>query len=388
MTKLWNEITREDVIKAIEIFDATHKPFPLPRNTFLIYNKKKYPAKHIRGLAYVIATKQEISKTEYNGGEETVRFFIRLGFQVEYHKNTIKSRLSQNTASEDKIANESDISIPRRSWSAVSQKNALQRLLQEHYGQIETEKKFEWLRTPNQNNLPSEYLEIVSALLNYRQHEGFKKSNYPLSCDMVIEKHKLIIEYDETQHFSKAREITLDNYPESITLHYSKESWMEACDRINAKDNDPIDRDERRAFYDTVRDIEADRNGYKLIRIKHGDFNWEEPGAGIHLKNLLSFKPIVKSIPEGKHKIARLIVTGQDYDEHGNPYINRLTALIEKFVFKCHGKQLFEYLVTPGGFLTFTFPPSIRHGISIPFAEKHLIPVLQQEADRTINSFF
>jgi len=64
MNKLWNEITREDVIKAIEIFDATHKPFPLPRNTFLIYNNKKYPAKHIRGLAYVIATKQEISKTE------------------------------------------------------------------------------------------------------------------------------------------------------------------------------------------------------------------------------------------------------------------------------------------------------------------------------------
>ena len=208
MNKLWNEITREDVIKAIEIFDATYKPFPLPRNTFLIYNKKKYPAKHIRGLAYVIATKQEISKTEFSGGEETVRFFIRLGFQVEYQKNTIKSRLSQDTASEDKIANESDISIPRRSWSAVSQKNALQRLLQEHYGQIETEKKFVWLRTPDQNNLPSEYVAIVSALSNYRQHEGFKKSNYPLSCDMVIEKHKLIIEYDENQHFSKARKIT------------------------------------------------------------------------------------------------------------------------------------------------------------------------------------
>jgi len=388
MNKLWNEITREDVIKAIELFDASNKPYPEPRNTFLIYNNKKYPAKHIRGLAYVIATKQEISKTEFSGGEETVRFFIRLGFQVEYQKNTIKSRLSQNTASEDKIANESDISIPRRSWSAVSQKNALRRLLQEHYGQIETEKKFVWLRTPDQDNLPSEYVEIVTALSNYRQHEGFKKSNYPLSCDMVIEKHKLIIEYDETQHFSKAREITLDHYPSNVQLYYSKESWIEACKRINAKDNDPIDRDERRAYYDTVRDIEANRNGYKLVRIKHGDFNWEEPGAGIHLKDLLSFKPIVKSIPEGKHKIARLIVTGQDYDEHGNPYINRLTALIEKFVFKYHGKQLFEYLVTPGGFLTFTFPPSIRHGISIPFAEKHLIPVLQQEADRTINSFF
>ena len=65
-----------------------------------------------------------------------------------------------------------------------------------------------------------------------------------------------------------------------------------------------------------------------------------------------------------------------------------MNTLIEEFVFKYHGSQKFEFLITPGGFLTFTFPPSIRHGISIPFAEKHLIPVLQREADRTINSFF
>jgi len=387
MNKLWNEITREDVIKAIEIFDATHKPFPLPRNTFLIYNKKKYPAKHIRGLAYYIANKQEISKQEFSGGEETVRFLTRLGFHVEYQKNTIKSRLSQNTASEGKIVNKPDRSLPRRSLSAVSQKNALQRLLQKNYGQIETEKKFEWLRTPDQNNLPSEYVEIVTALSNYRQNQGFKKSNYPLSCDMVVEKQKLIIEYDERQHFSKARRITLVNYPAKIQLHYSKEKWIAACERINAKDNNPIDRDEIRAYYDTVRDIEANRNGYKLVRIKHGDFNWEEPGAEIHLKNMLSFKSKKNDTPAGKHKIARLIVTGKDYDEHGNPYISRLNTLIEEFVFKYHGSQKFEFLITPGGFLTFIFPPNIRHGISIPYAEKHLITSLQQEADKTINNF-
>ena len=387
MNKLWNEITREDVIKAIEIFDATHKPFPLPRNTFLIYNKKKYPAKHIRGLAYYIANKQEISKQEFSGGEETVRFLTRLGFHVEYQKNTIKSRLSQNTASEGKIVNKPDRSLPRRSLSAVSQKNALQRLLQKNYGQIETEKKFEWLRTPDQNNLPSEYVEIVTALSNYRQNQGFKKSNYPLSCDMVVEKQKLIIEYDERQHFSKARRITLVNYPAKIQLHYSKEKWIAACERINAKDNNPIDRDEIRAYYDTVRDIEANRNGYKLVRIKHGDFNWEEPGAEIHLKNMLSFKSKKNDTPACKHKIARLIVTGKDYDEHGNPYISRLNTLIEEFVFKYHGSQKFEFLITPGGFLTFIFPPNIRHGISIPYAEKHLITSLQQEADKTINNF-
>ena len=387
MDTIWDKITRGDVIKAIQLFDTTNKSYPESRNTFLIFNNNKYPAKHIRGLAYFIANKQEISKQDFSGGKETADFFTKLGFQVEYHKNIIKSKLSHNAAPESKIVTKQSKSLPNRSLSAVSQKNALQRLLQKNYGNIETEKKFDWLRTPDQNNLPSEYVEIVEALSAYRHYEGFKKSKILLSCDMVVEKQKLIIEYDEKQHFSKARRITLEHYPENIHLHYSKESWLEACKRINAKDNDPIDRDERRAFYDTVRDIEAHRNGYTLLRIKHGNFNWEEPGAGTHLKNLLSFKPTVKSSPDGKHKIARLIVTGKDYDEHGNPYINRLTALIEKFVFKYYGKQQFEYLVTPGGFLTFTFPPSIRHDISIPFAEKHLIPVLQQEADKTINNF-
>jgi hypothetical protein len=231
-------------------------------------------------------------------------------------------------------------------------------------------------------------VDIVSALSNYRQHEGFKKSNYPLSSDIVIEKQKLIIEYDERQHFSKARRITLEHYPENINLHYSKEIWLEACDRINSIDNDPIDRDERRAFYDTVRDIEAQRNGYTLLRIKHGDYDWEEQEAELYLKNLLSIKSTINDTPAGKHKIARLIVTGKDYDEHGNPFISRLIVLIEQFVSKYHGKQQFEFLVTPGGFLTFIFPPNIRHGISISYAEKHLITSLQQEADRTINSFF
>jgi len=197
-----------------------------------------------------------------------------------------------------------------------------------------------------------------------------------------------MIEYDERQHFSEARKITLQHYPGSIQLHFSKESWIEACERINAKDNDPFDRDERRAFYDTVRDIEADRNGYKLVRIKHGDYNWEEPGAEKHLKNTLSFNLEITDIPSGKHKIARLIVIGKDYDEYGNPYISRLNALIEEFVFKVYGKQQFEFIITPGGFLTFTFPPNIRHNISIQFAEKYLIKDLQQEADITIHRFF
>ena len=295
MKKLWDNITANDVKKAIELFDRKNENYPEPRNTFLIYNDKKYPAKHIRGLAYFIANKKEISKSEYSGGQETATFFKKLGFTVQSKRTPFKpiekSKITPKQTKQDE---------PRKPISkelnVVSQKNAIQRLLQKHFGHIEIEKKFDWLKTPNQENLPKEYSQIVKALSEYRNQNGFQKSNYQLLCDIVLEDHKLIIEYDENQHFSKAREITLENYPSTIKLNFSKETWINACKKINAKDNSPIDRDEKRAFYETVRDIEAFRHGYKLVRIKHGDIDWEADGAEKHLKQIVS-------IPDNQNEI-------------------------------------------------------------------------------------
>ena len=80
----WTEITNIDVINAIEKFEKENPEFPQAKSTFLIYNGKEYPAKHIRGMAYEIHYGVEISKSEFAGGMETVRFFQRLGFEIVY----------------------------------------------------------------------------------------------------------------------------------------------------------------------------------------------------------------------------------------------------------------------------------------------------------------
>lgn len=108
-----------------------------------------------------------------------------------------------------------------------------------------------------------------------------------MACDIVIDQHKIIIEYDENQHFSQARKITLENYPENVKVYFSKDYWIEQCNKINAKDNHPVDRDEKRAYYDAVRDIEAFKHGYKLIRIKHGDFDWTNENAIEYLNKII-----------------------------------------------------------------------------------------------------
>ena len=80
----WMDITRENVINAIEIFHAENTEYPSSKSTFLIYNGKKLPAKHIRGMAYKVAYGKEISKNDFGGGMETVRFFERMGFEIFY----------------------------------------------------------------------------------------------------------------------------------------------------------------------------------------------------------------------------------------------------------------------------------------------------------------
>lgn len=386
MKKLWDNIIASDVKKAIELFDRTNKIYPEPRNTFLIYNDKKYPAKHIRGLAYFIANKKEILKSEYSGGQETATFFKKLGFTVQYKKDTIKPTGKRNTT--PKLIEQTE---PRKSitqkLNVVSQKNAIQLLLQKHFGHIETEKKFDWLKTPNQESLSKEYSQIVKALSEYRNQNGFKKSNYQLLCDIVLEDHKLIIEYDENQHFSKAREITLLNYPSAINLNFSKEIWINACRKINAKDNSPIDRDEKRAFYDTVRDIEAFRHGYKLVRIKHGVIDWEADGAERHLKQIV-YVANKKNENPTKHKIARLVVTGKQYDKYDNPIFSKLEKLIEKFLATEYQKRTYEFILTPGGFLTFDFPASLQYDLEIVRAESQSVSMLQKEANSVVVSFF
>lgn len=154
MSKIpWNEVTREDILKAIHIFNSERPTCPEPRTTFLVFNGKKYPAKHIRGMAYQIHFGREIRKGEYSGGQDTVRFFEKLGFEMHYvHRNVnthpvakapagasmgnkaLKMPLSSpsekyNNTSK-KVSDVQKISVPAK--GVIEQKNALQLLLRKY----------------------------------------------------------------------------------------------------------------------------------------------------------------------------------------------------------------------------------------------------------------
>ena len=329
----WTDITKEDVIKAIDKFLLENPDYPEPRSTFLVYEGRKLPAKHIRGMAYAVHYGKEISKADFTGGMETVKFFERLGFVMEYHGTSIEQPKGKTAVSEPKIRKSTDEKKPEQavpikeepvrqvqktgaapiekivipSKNAIEQKNALQLILNKMFdGDIVCEKTYPWLKTPEK--IEGDYVPLYNALSGYRGDTGFAKKNVVLRCDFVCEGQKLIIEYDERQHFSEARKIALQSYPD-IPLCFDRDKWIKACGDIQSRDNSPKNRDESRAFFDSTRDIECAKHGYRLVRIMHGQTDFEQPGAADALKKLIPEKiePARQEIPSEGEKSAEKI---------------------------------------------------------------------------------
>ena len=291
----WTEITREDVIVAINKFLEYNPEYPEPRSTFLCYEGKKLPAKHIRGMSYQVHYGKDIKKSDFGGGLETVKFFLRLGFDVAYFGKSHEEKDKNINLPKKHSDNKNDKSVETKklnyekitisSKKVIEQKNALQLLLNKMFdGDMVCEKTFPWLKTPVDPF--SKYEKLCSSLSSYRGDIAFAKENITLRCDFVCESHKLIIEYDERQHFSKARQIALESYTE-IPANFDRSLWIKACEDVDAKDNSPKNRDEIRAYYDSIRDILAYENGYKLVRIMHGQIDFEALDAQKKLKKLL-----------------------------------------------------------------------------------------------------
>ena len=321
MPKLnWVEITCDDVIHAIEKFLSNNPEYPEPRSTYLVFDGKKLPAKHIRGMAYREHYGVEISKADFNGGMETVRFFERLGFAMDYHGITVEkpqkvkstkletvgkseetkaktvptaiAEISAPTTSSVTEPTDDKIAIPSK--RVIEQKNALQLILNKMFdGDIVCEKTYPWLKTPTQITGP--YATLYKALSEYRGDTGFAKKNVVLRCDFVCEGQKLIIEYDERQHFSEARRISLEAYTD-VPVLFDRKKWIKACCDVGAKDNAPANRDEVRAFYDSTRDIACWENGYRLVRIMHGQIDFEKECAAEELAEML--EPILNPVDE------------------------------------------------------------------------------------------
>jgi hypothetical protein len=131
-------------------------------------------------------------------------------------------------------------------------------LLQAGFGKAEAIKKLD-ISTSLSSYADSPYYvalkKIYKALQEYRGYENFVRSKKLKEVDFFVPSPGFILEFDERQHFTIPRKITLSLYPENIKIGFDKNLWMRLCEELHEKDNDPKFRDEQRAWYDTLRDF-------------------------------------------------------------------------------------------------------------------------------------
>jgi hypothetical protein len=93
--------------------------------------------------------------------------------------------------------------------------------------------------------------------------------------DFYIPNPGFILEFDESQHFTEQRKITLQMYPNDHRIGFPRKKWTALCDQLHKHDNDPPWRDETRAWYDTLRDYLPEIIGCQpTVRIYSGEQRW------------------------------------------------------------------------------------------------------------------
>jgi hypothetical protein len=296
MTIDWSRVTLEDVGRACQMYDSgAAQPKRRARSTFLLLDGKTYPAKFIRGLAYRLATGVELDpNVDYSGGMETVRFFQGLGLTTQHGSDHVPEALAVIAeAAPPSLAQE--VPPPQGQLSSSTpqrrqepQKKALDSLLRLRFGAVEREAKFPWLTVPPFEQMNGTILAIYEALQRMRGYSAFASFGKALCCDFFVPAERLVIEYDERQHFTEQRARSLELYPPDLALGFDRQEWLRACRTFRATDPTPPYRDEQRAFYDSLRDILAARNGVRLIRLRYGTFDWTGAGAEAQLCNLLA----------------------------------------------------------------------------------------------------
>ena len=157
-------------------------------------------------------------------------------------------------------------------------KERVRELLTAIYGDCRANHQFHWPSQPQDyaNTAVGNLLEQIRAALgDWRGRRDFIKSAQVPPCDYFVSDPPFIVEFDESQHFSRARLVTLSNYPANARIGFPISRWQNLCREIDAKDDEPFDRDERRAWYDTLRDLVPRVHGFNpTVRLYAGEFEW------------------------------------------------------------------------------------------------------------------
>jgi len=168
--------------------------------------------------------------------------------------------------------------MPGHSEHCRACKERVRQLLAAIYGDCQVGYSFSWPAQPKDyKDTPIGDLlrQICQRLEELRGHRDFVKSLQVPPCDFYVANPPFILEFDESQHFTHARHVSLSHYPPEVKVGFPVSRWKELCRLIDARDDEPPDRDERRAWYDTLRDLVPTLHGLNpTVRVYANEFRW------------------------------------------------------------------------------------------------------------------
>ena len=190
-------------------------------------------------------------------------------------------------------------------------KDAVAALLGRCYGRVGRNVRIEvptgvadWVSDPRGTGLAA----IHAALGHHRGHRDFVRAAHLAPVDFFVPDPGFIVEFDESQHFTAPRAVALGLYPPELAVGFSVAGWRDRCLEIDAHDDEPVYRDEQRAWYDTLRDFAPDRLGLgPTVRLYSREREWcaLDPGSE---QDVAVFRALIES----RRKLAEETATGGD----------------------------------------------------------------------------
>jgi hypothetical protein len=210
-----DNIAREHILRAIKEIESQGVPEGRGSKKFVLeFDGKEYPPKYVISLANKYANDCELDSEEFSGGKESNEFLKSRGFTIKAIKG--KAYLQEAKERHYEYHEPRKISHDERCPKC---KETVRKLLQRIYGQVEEGYKF------NTGTMPEDYKDtkhyhnlkgIYEILQRHRGFEEFVRAKTLPNGDFFMPSQKIIVEFDESQHFTLPRKIALEHYPESL----------------------------------------------------------------------------------------------------------------------------------------------------------------------------
>jgi len=378
-------ITREHILRALEEID--HNGIPESRKStryYLASGGKQYPPKYVISLANKYANGPELNPANFSGGPEANSFLRRRGFhtveknqqqKVILHDKIPNTKPVPKTNTQDKLDNHEKPPMEKHNERCPQCKSTVKAMLERIYGEVHTAYSFAFAATLEEYANSSLYpvlKEIYSSLQACRRNREFIRAHSLPPVDYYIPKPGFIVEFDESQHFTACRKLTLSQYPDDLSVKFNIEKWIRLCSEIDAEDRSPIYRDEQRAWYDTLRDIAPIIHGMQpTVRLYSDDFQWCSLNPDDADDRAWFEKVLMNGIPKWEINpifdpepwVARIVIDGV-WSKKSEDVVNLLNEICDVWDrdteirdFKTH------FLMTCGGFLEFEWPRHITRNI-------------------------